>query len=230
MTKFSSVVARKLGDLPLILGFDLRAMWYPALLVPLLLGATLAVLVGNDVLALQIESDKQVWMDSFETAAVWLLTAAAVVAGLRLVLQRRLYFVWLAVLMGSLLCREIRFEWSNMMVHVSVAALMLAAWWFYGAMANYFTSRVVVTLLVSMFACYVLTQMLDQRWLKFLPGEKLWEKQTEEAIECGGHVFAVLLTVFSRRGRLPSPLASAKQAEPAGSPAVAVATETVSAE
>ncbi len=218
MSKLSSFVGGKFNDLGPILRFDAKAMRPVVLLAPLIVGGALAVLISSGVVplsddpALRPNAALQAWKGFFEIAAVVALMAATAVSLVRLAAGRHVYFLWLALMMAALTQREIRFEFSNILVHIVVPILFTVAWIWYRQLAKYFTSRWVVTLLVGMFFCYVLSQMLDQRWLQFLPQEHIWSNGVEEPLEMTGHTFALLLVIFSRPGKMPCPLADAPQA------------------
>ncbi|MBN2295677.1 MAG: hypothetical protein JXM70_24815 [Pirellulales bacterium] len=181
----------KVNDLGPILVYDLKKLCWPVLLIPPIVFAVIAVLLN---------SGRVDWtLDSWELASPILLGCAAVVALIRMGMSRRPYFAWLSVLMVLLFYRELHWMGSNLIVHVGIVVLMTLAWLEYRRFGDYFASRWVITLLVTMFFCYTISQMLDQRWLKWLPDEKVWEKRTEEPMEALGHCFALLLALLSRK-------------------------------
>jgi hypothetical protein len=210
MIDTNALIKGKLDDLPKILVFDLKAIFYPALLIPPILTAVFAYMVTNDLgVDLRGEVERVRWMDQCEMAALGVLGLAWTIAAIRLTFQWKRYF-WFVLLMVSILFqREIRFEISNIAAHVAIGLLALWAWVGYRDFEDYFTSKWVVTLLALIAVCYLTTQMLDQRFFKFLPAEDVWEKQVEEGMEVVGHVFVLALTLLSRKGKLPSPLAEA---------------------
>jgi hypothetical protein len=203
----NAFIKSKLSDLPKILAFDLKALCWPVLLIPLILTAILAYLVTNDMLVHVLDENAKLnWMAQCETIALGILGLAWAVVAIRLTFQWKRYFWFLLLMISILLQREIRFEISNIAAHVAIGLLALWAWWGYRQCEDYFTSKWVVTLLALIAISYLTTQMLDQRFFRSLPQEELWEKQVEEAMEVVGHVFVLALAVLSRRGKLPSPL------------------------
>ena len=90
------------------------------------------------------------------------------------------------------------FKGSNILVHVGIVVVFTVAWLAYQTMAEHFTSRRVVTLIVLLFAFYTITQTLDQRWWKFLPRENDWKKAVEEFLEVMGHLTLLILVAFSK--------------------------------
>ncbi len=207
----SSWLRGRLAVLPQILVFDLKAFYWPALLVPFVAWALMAMgacrfLPKNTLVHLQ-------WMDFWDfTAGVWVTGVAGGLALLRFIIQRKWYWLWLGILAGLLFCREIHFAGSNIMAYVGIVVVITAAWLWYERMADYFTTRHVVTLIVLLFMFYAITQTLDQRWWKFLPYEDDWTKATEEFLEVLGHGMLLGLAVFSRPRKKPQ---DAKPAIPA---------------
>ncbi len=201
---------QKLISLPQILVFDLKAICWPALAIPFVVWALAAW--GTFRFVPKNTPTHREWMDFWDfTAGVWVTGGACGLALLRFVIQRKWYWLWLTVLAALLYCRELHFDGSNILVHAGIVVVFTVAWWGYEKMADYFTSRLVLTLIVLLFTFYTITQTLDQRWWQFLPHEDDWIKASEEFLEVMGHCMLLSLAVFSRPRKRP---ADAKPAIP----------------
>ncbi|MBN2212362.1 MAG: hypothetical protein JW709_13270 [Sedimentisphaerales bacterium] len=184
----------KFTQLSEILAYDLRVFSWPVLSIPALFTVVWAWLYAQGILTAPKEK--------LEIVGLSVIHVALAIALVRLMLARHVYFIWLVGLSGACVCREYHFAGTSTGIYVVLAVLLWSAWWFYGAMATYFRTRLVVNLLAAVFLCYIISQMLDQQWWRFLIGVPAWSSPVEESLEVLGHAGQVLLVSLSRQQRL----------------------------
>ena len=187
---------RRLDQLVQILVFDLRAIYWPALAIPLLITAGV-IWIYSQKIVITTES----WLAGCETAGIVVTGVAFVIALVRWGLQRRLYWGWLGILAGVFFCREIHFTGTNLLVYTVPPLLLIAAWLKFDRLSDYLTNPGVVTMLVILGMFYMITQSLDAHHFKFIPQEPLWGKWAEETLEVVGHTVLMCLAIFSRPRR-----------------------------
>ena len=116
--------------------------------------------------------------------------AAVVVTGLftialivRFALERQLFLLWALGFMAIAMCREIHFTGSDEILLIGWPILLGVAIWRYDLFKNYLMNPVLINLLAAGGLFYFLSQTVDQRWWKGLPGESLVFVRLEELIE-----------------------------------------------
>ena len=195
---------RRLDQLVQILVFNMKAICWVTLLIPLLVAAAL-IWFFIQYRPLMTET----WLTRWEIAAIVVTSMGFAIALVKWFFQRQPYWAWLAILIGVFLCREIHFTGTNLLIYTAPPLLLLVAWLQFERMADYFTNPGVVTMLVILGMFYMITQALDAHLFDFLPEEPLWEKGAEEVLEVIGHTVWVCLAIFS------TPRRKASDAKPA---------------
>jgi hypothetical protein len=199
--------------LPDILAYDAKGIFYPALLIPIVLVALGAWVVCDtipEVIKPEIgpkiySSEYSSWMYWFETiGGPWVTGIAAGLALVRLGIQRNAFGVWLLSLATLIFFRELHYRWVDIVIYPGLVAIFTAAWLYYESMCRYMATRLMVTLTALLLFSYFLSQSLDLRWWKFLPQENHWERPVEELLEVFGHSMMIGLVVLTRAiGRDP---------------------------
>jgi hypothetical protein len=108
------------------------------------------------------------------------------------------------------MCREIHFEGTDEAIFIGFAVLLGVILNKYDRFRAYLDNPWVVNLLVAGFFTYFLSQTVDQRWWRMIPGEGLAHVPLEESLELLGHVtigFAAALCKGYKHGSkgLPMP-------------------------
>ncbi|MCK5113990.1 MAG: hypothetical protein KAR11_04435 [Phycisphaerae bacterium] len=187
---------RRLGQLAQILVFDLRAIYWWALLIPVIISAGIVWFFVT-----YRPTMTETWLTCWENVAVVVTGLGAAIAAVRWFIQRRPYWGWLAILAGVFFCRELHFSGTNVLVYTAPPLLLLVAWLQFKQLSDYLTSQAVVTMLVILGIFYTITQGMDAHLLEFIPDERLWEKGAEEVLEVIAHTTLVCLAIFSRPRR-----------------------------
>jgi hypothetical protein len=94
------------------------------------------------------------------------------------------------------MCREIHFEGSDEAIFIGLVVLLGIVLLKYDRFEDYLANPWVINLLVAGFFTYFLSQTVDQRWWRIIPGEDLVHVPLEETLELLGHGmigFAVVL-------------------------------------
>ena len=131
--------------------------------------------------------------------------AAVVVTGLftialivRFALERQLFLLWALGFMAIAMCREIHFTGSDEILLIGWPILLGVAIWRYDLFKNYLMNPVLINLLAAGGLFYFLSQTVDQRWWKGLPGESLVFVRLEELIELLGHCTVGFALLFCK--------------------------------
>ena len=138
-----------------------------------------------------------------EIAAVVITALFTIALLVRYALTRHLFLLWATVLMAIALSREIHFTGSDEILMIGWPILLGIALWRYDIFKSYLMNPVLINLLVGGFLFYFFSQTLDQRWWRWIPGEKVVEVRLEELIEILGHCTVGFALVFSKEVRQP---------------------------
>jgi len=131
--------------------------------------------------------------------------AAVVISGLftlallvRFALTRHLFLLLALGFMAIALSREIHFTGSDEILLIGWPILLGVAVWRYDLFKGYLMNPVLINLLAAGFLFYFLSQTVDQRWWKGLPGERVVFVRLEELIELLGHCTVGAALLFSK--------------------------------
>ncbi len=152
---------------------------YWSLLIPL--GVTVAMWI------LIVPGGYPFGRKELEPAAIVVSCLFMLAAALRYLITRHNFFFWGTGLMGLIMCREIHFAGTGPGIYLGVLLLFGIALLKYDMLKDYLDNPLVINLLLIGFFTYVLSQTIDQRWWKGLPGEKIVNVPLEETLELLGH-------------------------------------------
>ena len=138
-----------------------------------------------------------------EIAAVVITALFTIALFVRYSLTRHLFLLWATGIMAIALSREIHFTGSDEILMIGWPILLGIALWRYDLFKSYLMNPVLINLLVGGFLFYFFSQTLDQRWWRWIPGEKVVEVRLEELIEILGHCTIGFALVFSKEVRQP---------------------------
>lgn len=151
-----------------------------------------------------------IWAGFFQPTKHVLENAAVVITGLftvallvRFALTRHLFLLWASGFMAIALSREIHFTGSDEILLIGWPILLGIALWRYDLFKSYLLNPVLINLLAGGLLFYFFSQTLDQRWWRWVPGEKVVEVRLEEFIEILGHCTVGFALVFSKEVRQP---------------------------
>ena len=168
-----------------------RRVHFLLLLVPLALMLTLWGLIWAGIASFDI--------DDMEPLAILLTSLFMVVLVARFAISRHSFFLWGAVLMGVVLCREIHFQGTDAGIYLGLMLLMGIALHKYDALKDYLANPLVINLLAMGLFTYFLSQTIDQRWWRGLPGEEVVFPHLEETMEVLGHCFIGTALIFGKK-------------------------------
>ena len=151
-----------------------------------------------------------IWSGFIRPTKQVLEVASVVITGLftfslivRFALTRHLFLLWAAGFMTIAMCREIHFTGSDEILLIGWPILLGVALYRYDLFKSYLMNPVLTNLLAGGILFYFLSQTIDQRWWKGLPGENLVFVPLEELIELLGHCTVGLAMLFSKEVRQP---------------------------
>ena len=149
-----------------------------------------------------------IWIGVVRPTKQVLEIAAVVVTGLftfglivRFALRRHLFLLWAAGLMAVAMSREIHFIGSDEVLLIGWPMLLVVALWRYDLFKTYLENPALINFLAGGFLFYILSQTIDQRWWKGLPGEEVVFVPLEELIEIFGHCTVGVALLFSKQVR-----------------------------
>ena len=147
-----------------------------------------------------------IWIGVVQPTKQVLEIAAVVITGLftfglmvRFALTRHLFFLWATCLMAISMSREIHFTGSDEILLIGWPMLLGIALWRYDGFKSYLENPFLIKFLAGGFLFYILSQTIDQRWWKGLPGEDVVFVPLEELIEIFGHCTVGIALLFSKQ-------------------------------
>jgi hypothetical protein len=144
-----------------------------------------------------------------EIAAVVITALFTLGLMVRFALTRHLFLLWAAGFMAIAMSREIHFSGSDEMLLIGWPILLGVALWRYDNFKIYLANPVLINFLAGGFLFYILSQTIDQRWWKGLPGEEVVFVPLEELIEIFGHCTVGVALLFSKQVQQSAPPRSA---------------------
>jgi len=147
-----------------------------------------------------------IWIGVVRPTKQVLEIAAVVITGLftfglmvRFALTRHLFFLWATCFMAISMSREIHFTGSDELLLISWPMLIGIALWRYDGFKSYLENPFLIKFLAGGVLFYILSQTIDQRWWKGLPGEDVVFVPLEELIEIFGHCTVGFALLFSKQ-------------------------------
>jgi len=147
-----------------------------------------------------------IWIGFIRPSKQDLEIAAVVITGLftlglivRFAFRRHLFLLWATGFMAIAMSREIHFSGSDEVLLIGWPMLLGIALWRYDYFKSYLENPVLIKLLAGGFLFYILSQTIDQRWWKGLPGEDVVHVPLEELIEIFGHCTVGFALLFSKQ-------------------------------
>jgi len=190
MTTYNRLITR-LKVMQANIGFLMRRIELWSLFVPLALTIALWLLISAGVLRLE--------KGPLEITAVVVSGLFMIVAAIRFVFNRHVFFLWCAVMLLVIMCREIHFRGTSEAVYICLLGLLGIAVLKYERFERYLSDPLLINLLVAGFFTYFISQTIDQRWWKFVPAEKIVHVSLEEALELVGHCYIGSTSLFRKK-------------------------------
>ena len=153
---------------------------YRFLILPPMITAVLWLLMANGIFRPAKEP--------LEIAAVVVSAIFMLIAALRFIMSRHVFFLWSTALFLLIMSREIHFDGTDEAIFIGLLILLGIILLKYDNFKDYLANPVVINLLVAGFFTYFLSQTVDQRWWRIIPGEDLVNVSLEETLELLGHL------------------------------------------
>ena len=144
-----------------------------------------------------IDPDKQ----GLEIAAVAISGVLTIGLAGRYAYTRHLFLLWAAGFMAIALSREIHFSGSDEILLIGWPIMLVIILWRYDLFKGYLKNPVLINFLAGGFLLYLISQTIDQRWWRGVPGEDLVHVPLEELIEIFGHCTVGLAMLFCKESR-----------------------------
>jgi hypothetical protein len=151
-----------------------------------------------------------IWLGVIDPAKQELETAAVVISGIltlgligRYAFTRHLFLLWSAGFMAIAMSREIHFSGSDELLLIGWPTMLAVVLWRYDLFESYLKNPVLINFLAGGILLYLISQTIDQRWWRMIPGEDLVHVPLEELMEILGHCTVGLAMLFGKR--MPPP-------------------------
>lgn len=161
---------------------------YRFLVLPPVITAILWISMANGIFRLPKEP--------LEIAAVAITGMLMLIAAVRYLVSRQTFFLWSTALFLLIMCREIHFDGTDEAIFIGLVILLGILLLKYDRFKDNLASPWVINLLVAGFFTYFLSQTVDQRWWRIIPGEDLINVSLEETLELLGHVLIGIAAVL----------------------------------
>jgi hypothetical protein len=162
-----------------------------------------------------------IWIGFIRPTKPVMEIAAVVITGLftlallvRLARTRHLFILWALGIMAIAMSREIHFTGSDEILLIGWPLLLGFAVWRYDLFKSYLMNPVLTNLLAAGFLFYFLSQTVDQRWWRIIPGEAVVSVRLEELVELLGHCTVGAALLFSKQVRPAANPTSALKKDP----------------
>jgi len=162
-----------------------------------------------------------IWIGFIRPTKPVMEIAAVVITGLftlallvRLARTRHLFILWALGIMAIAMSREIHFTGSDEILLIGWPLLLGFAVWRYDLFKSYLMNPVLINLLAAGFLFYFLSQTVDQRWWRIIPGEAVVSVRLEELVELLGHCTVGAALLFSKQVRPAANPTSALKKDP----------------
>jgi hypothetical protein len=146
-----------------------------------------------------------IWMGVIDPAKPVLETAAVIISGIltialigRYAFTRHLFLLWSAGFMAIAMSREIHFSGSDELLIIGWPIMLVVVLWRYDLFKSYLNNPVLINFLAGGFLLYLISQTIDQRWWRGVPGEDLVHVPLEELMEILGHCTVGLAMLLSK--------------------------------
>lgn len=144
-----------------------------------------------------------------------LLVPMMMLAFLRCCTERSWFFLWYTGFMGTIICREVHWDWTTGGVFVLLGLLMVLAYLFYDKLRPQISTPQFVNMFVTIITLYFIASMLlDQNWARIPKDFRTdinFKKALEECVEVMGHfLLAVTVLLIPRKETSPSSIPTEK--------------------
>jgi hypothetical protein len=146
-----------------------------------------------------------IWMGVIHPTKQVLEIAAVVITGIltigiigRYAFTRHLFLLWAAGFMSIAMSREIHFSGSDEILLIGWPILLVIGLWRYDLFKSYLKNPILINFLAGGFLLYLISQTIDQRWWRGVPGEDLVHVPLEELMEILGHCTVGLALLFCK--------------------------------
>jgi len=170
---------------------------YRFLIVPPLVTVLMWIILANGVIKLE--------KPPLEIAAVVVSGLFMVIAAVRFISSRHVFFLWSTALFLLIMCREIHFEGTDEAIFIGLLILLGVVLLKYDRLKDYLANPWVINSLVVGFFIYFLSQTVDQRWWRGLPAEENVFVPLEETLELLGHCVIGVAVVLCRAYKPANP-------------------------
>ena len=145
-------------------------------------------------------------MGMIDPAKQVLEIAAVVISGIltigligRYAFTRHLFLLWSAGFMAIAMSREIHFSGSDELLLIGWPIMLVILLWRYDLFKSYLKNRLLINFLAGGFLLYLISQTIDQRWWRGVPGEDLVHVPLEELMEILAHCTVGLAMLLGKR-------------------------------
>jgi len=194
------MIKNKLQEFFTIIRESLKRVYYPVLIIPILVAAISFWIIAWQMPLESYEPWQRASKSVWEAMALILLKGAVAVTVLRVFLTKfTLFSIWLFGLVTVFLMREIHWDFMSEGVYVGLMILLLIAWLKYDLFKEYMRQRFFLTMFTMVFFTYFIAVTFDGQWWTATRRMDQVGQLAEEILEVFGHVLVLVMVIFSRK-------------------------------
>jgi hypothetical protein len=194
------MIKQNLQKLFSILGESFKRVYYPVLIIPVLVAAISFWIIAWQMPLESYEPWQRASKSIWESTALILLKSAVALTVLRVIFSKfEPFTIWLLGLATVFLMREIHWDFMSEGVYVGVIILLLIAWLKYDMFKEYMQQRFFLTLFTMVFLTYFTAVTFDGQWWTETKRMDQVGQLAEEILEVFGHLLVIVMVIFSRK-------------------------------
>ena len=194
------MIKNKLQELFTIIRESLKRVYYPVLIIPILVAAISFWIVEWQMPLESYESWQRASKSVWEAMALILLKGAVAVTVLRMAVTKfKPFSIWLFGLTTVFLMREIHWDFMSEGVYVGLMIFLAIAWFKYDLFKEYMQQRFFLTMFTMVFFTYFIAVTFDGQWWTATRRMDQVGQLAEEILEVFGHVLVIVMVIFSRK-------------------------------
>lgn len=184
-----------------LIDYNWKKLNLATLILPLLFAGGITWFLLSDMVVNIEGMSRDYFKGILENIAFFILIPALIISYLRCCIERSVFFFWFSFFIGSLICREIHWDWTTKGIYILLVVLMIIAYFAYDKLKPQITSTTFINLfIIALFTYFISAMILDQNWgriPKTFRADIKFRKSLEEFMEIFGHFLIALIVVMT---------------------------------
>jgi len=184
-----------------LIDYNWKELNLATLMLPLLFAGGITWFLLSDMVVNMEGMSRDYFKGILENIAFYILIPALIISYLRCCIERSVFFFWFSFFIGSLICREIHWDWTTRGVYILLVILMIIGYFAYDKLKPQITSTTFINLfIIALFTYFISAMILDQNWgriPKTFRSDIKFRKSLEEFMEILGHFLIALIVIMT---------------------------------